>query len=215
MPFDSFLAMVVNLFLIIDPVGSIPLVAALTRGTPASRRRRMVARAVLIAFLVLGFFAIAGRPVLRYFGVQIPAVRIAGGVLLFFIGLEMLYGRISRTETTEGEELEAAGKEDISITPLAIPLLAGPGSIAAVLLLAGSLSGAGGTGPGGLLLLLAAIASVMAISLLLLCLTDPLIRLLGQIGIKVIARVMGLLLLFVATQYVLDGLLAAGVLRRP
>ncbi|MDM7916158.1 MAG: MarC family protein [Candidatus Eisenbacteria bacterium] len=203
MPFDSFLAMVVNLFLIIDPVGSIPLVAALTRGTPASRRRRMVARAVLIAFLVLGFFAIAGRPVLRYFGVQIPAVRIAGGVLLFFIGLEMLYGRISRTETTEGEELEAAGKEDISITPLAIPLLAG------------SLSGAGGSGPGGLLLLLAAIASVMAISLLLLCLTDPLIRLLGQIGIKVIARVMGLLLLFVATQYVLDGLLAAGVLRRP
>lgn len=203
-----FLAITVNLFLIVDPVGCIPLFAAITRKNPPAVRHRMVRRAIVIAFLVLAFFAVVGKSVLSYFGVGIASVRIAGGILLFGIGMEMLYGRISRTETTEPEEVEAAEKSDVSITPLAIPLLAGPGSIAGIVLFAGSVEG-----PIGVALVVAATAIVMLLSWLILATTDGLIRIFGQIGIKVIARVMGLLLLFVATQFVLDGLKTAGILQ--
>jgi multiple antibiotic resistance protein len=202
-----FAGMVVNLFLIVDPIGLMPLFAAITRSDTVARRRRMIRRAILIAFLVLAFFAVVGKYVLGYFSVSIAAVRIAGGILLFAIGLEMLYGRVSRTETTEPEEAEAAEKEDVSVTPLAIPLLAGPGSIAAVVLFSGTFEGIGGA-----LMVIGALAIVMLLSWLLLSLTEEMLRIFGQIGIRVIARVMGLLLLFVATQFVVDGIRATGVL---
>ena len=202
-----FAGMVVNLFLIVDPIGLMPLFAAITSGDTPAQRRRMIRRAVLVAFLVLAFFAVVGKYVLEYFSVSIAAVRIAGGILLFAIGLEMLYGRISRTETTEPEEAEAAVKADVSVTPLAIPFLAGPGSIAAVVLFSGTFEGIGGA-----LMVIGAQAIVMLLSWLLLSLTEEMLRVLGQIGVKVIARVMGLLLLFVATQFVVDGIRATGVL---
>ena len=205
----AFVTIVFNLFLIVDPVGCIPLFAAITSEDSPRVRRRMVRRAMVIAFAVLSFFAVAGGFVLHRFGIEPPAVRIAGGFLLFGIGLEMLYGRVSRTETTEKEEQEASVKSDVSITPLAIPLLAGPGSIAGVILFAGTLEG-----PAGALFLLAAIAMTMVISWAILSLTETLFRLFGQIGIRVIARVMGLLLLFLATQFVLDGLRDAGFFGR-
>jgi multiple antibiotic resistance protein len=202
-----FAGMVVNLFLIVDPVGLMPLFAAITSGDTRAQRRRMIRRAVLVAFVVLAFFAVVGKYVLDYFSVSIAAVRIAGGILLFAIGLEMLYGRISRTETTEPEEAEAAVKADVSVTPLAIPLLAGPGSIAAAVLFSGTFEGVGGAA-----MVVGALAIVMLLCWLLLSLTDEMLRVLGQIGVKVIARVMGLLLLFVATQFVVDGVRATGVL---
>lgn len=201
--------MVVNLFLIVDPVGCLPLFAAITRGDSYERRRAMVRRAVLVAFVVLAFFAAVGRLVLDYFGISIAAVRIAGGVLLFLIGMEMLYGRISRTETTDREEEEAVVKEDVSITPLAIPLLAGPGGIAAAVLFSGL-----GEGISGVLSVIVALGIVMAASWLLLSLSDVLLRILGEIGVRVLARIMGLLLLFVSTQFVLEGLRDAGFLPR-
>lgn len=197
--------MVVNLFLIVDPIGLMPLFAAITRNKSRAERRRTIRRAIGVAFVVLAFFAVVGRHVLGYFDVSIAAVRIAGGILLFAIGVEMLYGRISRTETTEIEEAEAQGKEDVSITPLAIPLLAGPGSIAAVVLFSGQ--------DAGPIFVIGALAVVLLASWLLLSLTDDLLRALGQIGVKVVARVMGLLLLFVATQLVLDGVRSAGLFR--
>lgn len=205
-----FLTMTINLFLIIDPIGCMPIVATITQGDPPKQRRRMVVRAVVVAFLLLVFFALVGQALLDYLGVGIPAVRIAGGILLFIIGIEMLYGRVSRTETTEREEKEAAGKGDISITPLAIPFLAGPGSIAAVVLFSGMAEGIS-----GMLLLIGALAVVMFVSLILLGWTDRLVTLLGEIGIRVVARVMGLILLFVAVQFVIDGVRAAGFLATP
>jgi multiple antibiotic resistance protein len=202
-----FAGMVVNLFLIVDPIGLMPLFAAITRHNSVGERRRMIRRAILIAFAVLAFFAVVGKYVLEYFSVSIAAVRIAGGILLFAIGLEMLYGRITRTETTEPEEAEAAEKADVSVTPLAIPFLAGPGGIAAVVLFSGTAEGSSGA-----LMVIGALVIVMLASWLLLSLTDGMLRVLGQIGVKVIARVMGLLLLFVATQFVVDGIRATGVL---
>ena len=202
-----FASMVVNLFLIVDPIGLMPLYAAITRNNTTAERRRMIRRAIGIAFVVLAFFAVVGKYVLAYFSVSIAAVRIAGGILLFAIGLEMLYGRVSRTETTETEEAEAAEKEDVSVTPLAIPLLAGPGGIAAAVLFAGTFEGIGGA-----MMVIVALVIVMLASWLLLSLTDEMLRVLGQIGVRVIARVMGLLLLFVATQFIVDGIRATGVM---
>jgi multiple antibiotic resistance protein len=210
MNFAFFITMTINLFLIVDPIGCMPLFATITKDDPPRRRRAMILRAVAIAFVVLVFFALVGQVLLDYFGVEIPAVRIAGGVLLFIIGMEMLYGRLSRTETTEHEEQEALGKTDVSITPLAIPFLAGPGSIAAVVLFAGLVDG-----PRGLVLLIAAVALVMLVSLVLLSVADRLLGAVGQIGIRVIARIMGLLLLFVAVQFVIDGLRGVGLLSGP
>ncbi len=202
-----FASMVVNLFLIVDPIGLMPLFAAITSGTTAAERRSMIRRAIGIAFVVLAFFAVVGKYVLDYFSVSIAAVRIAGGILLFAIGLEMLYGRISRTETTEPEEAEAARKADVSVTPLAIPLLAGPGGIAAAVLFSGASDGMAGA-----LMVIGALVIVMLVSWILLSLTEEMLHVLGQIGVKVIARVMGLLLLFVATQFVVDGIRATGVM---
>lgn len=199
-------SLVLHLFLVVDPVGCIPLFAAITHGSSPARRRRTVTRAVLVALAVLVAFAWAGTAVLSRLGIGLPAVRIAGGILLFLIGLEMLWGRVSRTETTPPEEEEAAGKDDVSITPLAIPLLAGPGSITAVMLLGGP-----GRGAGGAAAVTLATALVLGASWLLLTGTDVLLRLLGQIGIRVVSRVMGLLLLFLSTQMVVDGVRGAGL----
>ena len=134
----AFATIVFNLFLIIDPIGCLPIFIAITKDNTKKERRAMIRRAVIIAFLVLVFFAIVGHPLLSYFAIGTPAMRIAGGILLFIIGIEMLYGRVSRTETTEKEEEEAVEKEDVSITPLAIPFLAGPGAITAVVLFSGT-----------------------------------------------------------------------------
>jgi multiple antibiotic resistance protein len=196
-----------NLFLVVDPVGCIPVYAAIAAHRSLAERREAVRRAVAIALGVLVFFALAGSWILQSLGIGLPAVRIAGGILLFGIGLEMLYGRVSRTETTDPEEAEAAGKPDISVTPLAIPLLAGPGSIAAVILLAGAEPTWGGIG-----LVIGCLALVLAAAWALLAGTEVLLRVLGRIGIRVIARVMGLLLLFLSTQTVIDGLAALGLL---
>src|SRR5512140_1347704 len=166
-----FASMVVNLFLIVDPVGLMPLFAVITSGKTATERRGMTRKAIGIAFVVLAFFAVVGKYVLEYFSVSIAAVRIAGGILLFAIGLEMLYGRISRTETTEPEEAEAAMKEDVSVTPLAIPLLAGPGGIAAAVLFSGTYEGMAGA-----LMVIGALVIVMLLSWLVLSLTDEMGR---------------------------------------
>jgi multiple antibiotic resistance protein len=207
----AFATIAFNLFLIIDPVGCLPLFIAITKDNTKKERRAMVRKAVLIAFFVLVFFAIVGHPLLSYFQITTPAMRIAGGVLLFIIGIEMLYGRVSRTETTEKEEEEAAEKEDVSITPLAIPLLAGPGAITVVMLF----SGTGKGGVMGALLVILALLLVLASSWLLLSASETIMEVMGTLGIRVTARVMGLLLIFMASQFVIDGLTALGLVKVP
>jgi multiple antibiotic resistance protein len=203
----QFLSVLLGLFVTVDPVGSLPLIAVLTRRLSAEERRATVRRAVWIAFLLLVAFAVAGSAVLGRLGIGLPAVQIAGGVLLFGIGLEMLYGRVTGTQTTAPEEQEAATKEDISVTPLAIPMLAGPGSIAAVLLLTPA-----GSGWRGQAVVLAALALVFGASWLILAFSEVVLRGLGGIGLRVVTRVMGLLLLFLSAQRVIDGLTALGLI---
>ena len=156
---------------------------------------------------MLVVFALAGHWMLAHLGIGMPAVRIAGGILLFLIGIEMLYGRVTQTSTSAGEEEEAVEKDDVSVTPLAIPLLAGPGSIAAVILLSGNAGGLHAVVP-----VVAAIAVVLGVTWLLLSTTDTLLAVLGRIGVRVVARVMGLLLLFLSVQQVIDGLRALQII---
>jgi multiple antibiotic resistance protein len=194
-----------NLFLIVDPVAAVPVFLYITKENTKGERRKMVLKACIVAFLVLAFFAVIGRSLLEYFKISTGAVRIAGGILLFGIGMEMLYGRVSRTETTEHEEKEAMEKQDISVTPLAIPLLSGPGAIAATMLFSHPDNA-------GALVVIAALLAVLLISWVILSLSEEMHRVLGQIGLKVIGRVMGLLLTFVAAQLFIDGLKAVGLI---
>ncbi len=149
------------------------------------------------------FFLLCGPFILDYLGIQTPAVRICGGILLFVIALEMLYGRFTGTGTSPQEERLAGEKADISITPLAIPLLAGPGAITTALIFAGRARTVL-----AYLALLAACALIFAVTYFSLRQADLLVRLIGNLGAAILTRIMGLVLAFLAVQYTVDGLQA-------
>ncbi|ABA87422.1 membrane protein, MarC family [Syntrophotalea carbinolica DSM 2380] len=200
---DLLITFVVQLFILVDPVGGAPVFLAITPHDSRAERRAMALRGCLVAGAVVCFFILAGPWVVAYFGIQTAAVRICGGILLFAIALEMLYGRISGTETSPGEEHLAEIKKDVSITPLAIPLLAGPGTIATALIFAGRTSDLL-----GYLALLIGTVVVFAAAFVILIKAELLTRVMGKLGTAVATRIMGLVLAFLAVQYVLDGLSA-------
>jgi multiple antibiotic resistance protein len=209
MPVDTFLLALTTFFATLGPA-DLPLVyAALTRKNTDAERRAMALRATLVAGGILVFFALFGEAMLKLFGITLPALRIAGGVLLLLISIDMVFARHSGgTGTTPEEENEAQGREDISVFPLAMPLIAGPGSISAAILLA--------TGAGGLNLAWAAVVLAL-IAILLLCyvvmlLAGPIQRLLGLTGLAVVSRVVGVLLAALSVQFLLDGIRASGIL---
>lgn len=187
----------VTLFVIIDPVGLAPLFVALTQGMTARRRRGIAIRACLAAFAILTIFGVAGEAVLNFLGISMPAFRMAGGILLFLTALDMLFER--RTERRQGQA--DSNEHDPSIFPLSLPLIAGPGAIATMILL---------TGQDTSLTHLAIIHGVMALVIgcvfMLFLLAAPLERLLGPTGINVITRLLGMLLAALSVQFVIDGL---------
>ena len=192
---------VVQLLIIVDPLTSVPLFLSITPGKSTSERRFMARRSCIIAFVVVAFFLVAGSPILDYFGITTSAVQICGGILLFIISLELLYGRTTGTQMSSREERLAEEKEDVSVTPLAIPLLAGPGAIATTLVFAGRAD--------SLLaftVLIAGAAIVFALSYMALHWGEKLSGIIGTLGMKIITRTMGLLLAFIAVQYVVDGI---------
>lgn len=195
-----FLTFLLQFFLIVDPVGGMPIFWSITRSNTSRQRSLMIRKAVIIAAFVHLVFALGGRYILDYFGIQISAIKIGGGILLFLIGLEMLYGRTTRTELDEKEEKVAIELDDVSVTPMAIPLLAGPGSITTVLIFSGM-----STSVLHYLLLIVGIGIVLLASLLILVQTERITKLLGQLGTKVLVRFMGLMLVFLAVQYVING----------
>ncbi|SCZ58697.1 MarC family protein [Epibacterium ulvae] len=188
----------VTLFVIIDPIGLTPLFIALTQGMPPEQKRKVAIRAVLVSGGILALFALSGEAVLGFIGISMPAFRIAGGILLFLTALDMLFERRTKRREDRQEEEE---HEDPSVFPLSIPLIAGPGSIATVILLAGEQSGFIGFAA-----VMGVVASVLLI-LLALCLTSgALARLLGKTGVTVVTRLLGMLLAALSVQFVLDGL---------
>ena len=187
-----------TLFVVIDPVGMAPLFLGLTPNASGAERRRIAGRAVLAAALVLLAFAVGGAWFLRQIGISLAAFRVAGGILLFRIAVEMVFAQHERE--TEAEAAEARGRRDITIFPLAIPLIAGPGAMASVMILAGEAQGAP-----GLAAVVAMGGLVLAMTYVSLLMSQRVAQALGQTGVNVITRVLGILLSALAVQYVADG----------
>lgn len=199
--FDTFII----LFVVVDPIGLAPMFAALTRDDTPRQRRRLALRGVLIAGGILVTFVIVGDALLRALGIGVPAFQIAGGVLLFLLAVDMLFARHSGLRsTTEREQREAEQRKDISVFPLAIPLIAGPGALTTVLLMVGEQ----GDNPAVIGATLVVVMLVLAIALGSLLLSGRLLRLIGETGANVVSRVLGVVLAALAAQYILDGLQA-------
>lgn len=192
-----------TLFATIGPLDVVAIYAALTTSVSSQRRRLMAIRGTAIATGILLCFAFFGEYVLSFLGISLPALRIAGGILLLLIGIDMVFARSSGgTSTTAEEEDEAALRQDISIFPLATPLIAGPGSMGAMILLMAS----GGVDALSQSVVIAALLSVMLLTLCLLLLASQVHRFLGLTGMQVISRVFGVILTALAVQFFLDGL---------
>jgi len=184
---------------IVDPVAVVPTYLVITQDETADERRRTAFRACVAMTLLLLVFAATGTALFRAFGITLPAFRTAGGLILWFVAMDMLRGE-RRTQESREEVDEGQAKEDVALTPLAIPMLAGPGAISTVIVLATEASGAA-----HIVIVYAAIVVTGVVSYLTLRLGEPLLTKLGKTGIKVMTRVMGLLLAAVAVQFVLSG----------
>lgn len=197
----------VTLFVIIDPIGMTPIFVALTQGMNTAKRRAIALRACVTSALILIVFAAFGEAVLGFIGISMPAFRIAGGILLFITALDMLFERRSKRRKSQADEAEEEDdNDDPSIFPLSIPLIAGPGSITSVILLAGQNPGLEGMAwVSGVMLL------VVSIVLILFLMAGLLERALGRVGINVVTRLLGMLLAALAVQFVLDGLRGFGL----
>ncbi|MXQ07534.1 NAAT family transporter [Alphaproteobacteria bacterium GH1-50] len=202
--YAPFITAFVTLAVIIDPVGLAPLFVALTQGQDAALRRRIALRAVLTAFGVLTVFGLFGEAVLEFVGISMPAFRIAGGALLFLTALDMLFER--RTKRREDQTHSEKEDDDPSVFPLAIPLIAGPGAIATMILLTSEAPGDWGW----IAAIHGVMAAVLALVLLFFLAAPTLERVLGPVGINVTTRLLGMLLAALSVQFILDGLKAYG-----
>ena len=191
----------VTLLVVVDPLGLAPIFAALTRGYPEKRKREAAIRGTALGAVILLVFALAGDVLLEALGIGIPAFRIAGGILLFLLSLDMIFASPAglRSRTVREQE-EISYEHDISVFPLAIPLIAGPGAITTVLLYTGEKSAPELAAFVGVLL------AVLLLTLISLLLAPRIMRLFGETGSNVLTRVLGVLLAALAVQFVLDGL---------
>ncbi len=190
-----------TLFVVMDPVGLAPVFVALAGGRTAEEQTRTARRAVRVAGGILLAFALFGPGLLEYLGISMDAFRVAGGLLLFKIAVDMVFAH--RERETDEEKAEASLRDDISVFPLAIPLLAGPGAMTSIMILTAEARSV----PGGLLVVLGATGVVLALAYAALALSGHLARLLGRTGINVVTRVLGVMLSALAVQYVADGVL--------
>ncbi|TCJ41339.1 MarC family protein [Parafrankia sp. BMG5.11] len=202
---ELFLSAFITLFVVIDPPGCAPIYAGLTKGATPAQSRSMAVRACLIAGAILVVFALFGEDLLGALHIELDSFRIAGGLMLFLIALDMVFEK--RTERREqraervAAEHEGTQIEDVSVFPMAMPMLAGPGAIASIMLLTAKAQGMANTA-----MVLAALAAVLVLTLLALIAASPLMKLFGARVEAVITRLLGVLLAALAAQYVIDGL---------
>jgi multiple antibiotic resistance protein len=194
-----------SLIFIVDPIATIPTFLVLTADAEIGERRHMAKRAAWTCFVVLAGFAMAGTLIFKMFGITLPAFRIAGGLIMILIGLDMVQARRSQTKETPSETEQAMEKEDVGIIPLGIPMLAGPGSISTVIALMAQSSNWQHS-----ILIIVAVALTAFISYWTLAAADRLGRRMGDTGIHILTRFVGLMLMAIAVQFILSGLTAAG-----
>ena len=199
---ELFLSAFVTLFVVIDPPGCAPIYAGLTKGATREQARAMAVRACIIATIILVVFALFGEQLLGALHIELDSFRIAGGIMLFIIALEMVFEKRTQRREERAEKVAATPEiEDVSVFPMAMPMLAGPGAIAAVMLLQNE-----ARGPQATLVVLAALLVVMLLTLLALMAASPLMKLVGARVEAVITRLLGVLLAALAAQFVIDGL---------
>ncbi|MCZ8371054.1 MAG: NAAT family transporter [Porphyrobacter sp.] len=199
---ELFLSAFVTLFVVIDPPGCAPIYAGLTKGATRAQARSMALRATWIASIILLIFALFGQELLGALHIELNSFRIAGGLMLFFIAFDMVFEKRTQRREERAEKIAQTPEiEDVSVFPMAMPMLAGPGAIAAIMLLMNEAEGLSQS-----LEVLAALAAVLAITAAALVAAGPLIRLLGDKVEAVITRLLGVLLAALAAQYVIDGL---------
>jgi len=202
---ELFVSAFITFFVVIDPPGCSPIYASLTGNASPKQRRIMAIRAIIVASIILAVFAAFGEQLLGALGISLDSFRIAGGIMLFIIALEMVFEkRTQRREDRAQDIIDQPEIEDVSIFPMAMPMIAGPGSIAAVMLLMARHEGLEST-----FVILGALASVLLLTLLGLLLAGPMMRILGHKVEQVITRVLGVLLGALAVQFVIDGLRAS------
>ncbi|KIC44211.1 MAG: MarC family protein [Ruegeria sp.] len=197
-----FITAFTTMFVVIDPFGTTPIFVALTQDMEASARRKIAIRSCLTAVFILIAFAAFGEAVLGFVGISMPAFRVAGGALLFLTALDMLFERRTKRRENRAEEEE---RPDPSVFPLAIPLIAGPGSIATIILLAGQ-----NPGIPGIAAACAVMLAVMAVVFVFFLSGGLIARILGKTGLNVLTRLLGMLLAALSVQFILDGLKAFG-----
>jgi multiple antibiotic resistance protein len=201
MPLEFLISALVTLIVVVDPVGLVPTFIGITHGLPSPARRSVALRACLIAAAILAGSALIGDMLLRTLAITLPAFRIAGGLLLFSIASEMVFGVRGERQSQQAEQALEEHVRNIAAFPLAIPLMAGPGAITATVLLAGR----GGGEPLRLTILLAVIAVVLVLCFAVFVFSARISKLLGVTGNTVLSRLLGVLLAALAVQYVIDG----------
>jgi multiple antibiotic resistance protein len=203
-PTEFFISALVTLVVVVDPAGLVPIFVSMTQGLPVAARRQVALRASLIAFVILCGAALIGDWLLKTLGIGLPAFRIAGGLLLFSIASEMVFGVRLVRQSVDAEAALEEHVRNIAAFPLAIPLMAGPGAITAAILLAGRAQG----DPVQLAGLLAVIAIVLSLCLTAFLLGGRVSKLLGITGNVVLERLLGVVLAALAVQFVIDGVRA-------
>jgi multiple antibiotic resistance protein len=200
-----------SIFFLVDPFAAIPSFLAITESADAPRRKRMARKATLTCFIVLTSFALGGQLIFRMFGITLPAFEVAGGLILLLIGLDMLEAKRSPTQEASGETEEAASKEDAGIVPLGIPMLAGPGAISSVMVLVGQVPKLWHWEMGAIL---GSITLTCLVSYWVLAGAGRVRSVLGETGIRILVRIMGLLLVALAMQFFVNGLTDLGLIAR-
>jgi multiple antibiotic resistance protein len=201
---ELFISAFVTFFVVIDPPGCAPIFASLTSGAPPAHRRNMAIRSVVVAASILFVFAIFGEAFLGALGISLDAFRIAGGIMLFIIALEMVFEKRTERRENRAQDVMDSDQEDISIFPMGIPMIAGPGSIASAMLLTSRSNGLPES-----LTVFGALAAVLLLTMLCLLVAGPLMKLLGNKLEAMITRILGVILAALATQFVIDGLKAS------
>jgi multiple antibiotic resistance protein len=200
-----------SIFFLVDPFAAIGSFLAITERADEARRKRMARKGALTCFIVLTSFAVAGQLIFRMFGITLPAFEIAGGLILLLIGLDMLEAKRSPTQEASGDTEEASQKEDAGIVPLGIPMLAGPGAISSVMVLVGQVPHFWAWEMGAIL---ASIAITSLASYWVLAAAGRVRAVMGETGIRILVRIMGLLLVALAMQFFVNGLTDLGIITK-
>ncbi|MGD0894061.1 MAG: MarC family protein [Terracidiphilus sp.] len=198
-----------SIFFLVDPFAAIPSFLAITESADPPRRKRMARKACITCFIVLTSFALGGQLIFRMFGITLPAFEVAGGLILLLIGLDMLEAKRSPTQEAHGDTEEAAAKEDAGIVPLGIPMLAGPGAISSVMVLVGQVPSILHWEMGAIL---GSITLTCLISYWVLAGAGRVRQVMGETGIRILVRIMGLLLVALAMQFFVNGLTDLGLI---